>query len=38
MSSAIARSNTFNESFLNDSYQDASTASMDLDKGEKFEI
>lgn len=36
MSAANARSNTFNETFLNDSYQDASTVSMELDKGEKF--
>lgn len=33
MSAANARSNTFNETFLNDSYQDASTVSMELDKG-----
>lgn len=36
MSAANARSNTFNETFLNDSYQDASTVSMELDKGEKL--
>lgn len=36
MSAANARSNTFNELFLNDSYQDASTVSMELDKGENF--
>lgn len=35
MSAANARSNTFNETFLNDSYQDASTVSMELDKGNK---
>ena len=29
-----ARTNTFNETFLNDSYQDASTVSIELDKGE----
>ena len=33
MSSANARTNTFNETFLNDSYQDASTVSIELDKG-----
>lgn len=33
MSAANARSNTFNETFLNDSYQDASTVSMELDRG-----
>lgn len=37
MSTANARSNTFNETFLNDSYQDASTVSMELDKGEKLD-
>lgn len=35
MSSANARTNTFNETFLNDSYQDASTVSIELDKGKK---
>lgn len=35
MSAANARSNTFNETFLNDSYQDASTVSMELDKGQE---
>lgn len=33
MSSANARTNTFNETFLNDSYQDAGTVSIELDKG-----
>lgn len=36
MSAANARSNTFNETFLNDTYQDASTVSMELDKGNEF--